>query len=388
VKTQAVWLDQLVAEEVAALEPGVPAALDRRPDVLVVGGGMVGVASAVACRRAGLGSVTLVERERRLGAGASGGAAGLLVPESHHGVDPAVLVDLGRLSLGRWRELQATVPGGVGLLDLDWFGLEPLPAEFAADLPPSAERLDAGEVARLVPGLAGPVAAVRIRHQARLNPLRALARLAAALTGAPLGAATGAATVATGVAVLGATVRGGRVVSVSTTAGEISPGAVIFATGGPPVLDRLELDVPSGSTKGHLLATEPTSPLLPGTVAPLGTQLDDGRLLSGGTLDTGDDSPAVRPDVVGAVWREIEAGLPLARGVRVSHQWCCFRPTHPDGLPVIDRVPGLSNAWLTSGHFRTGILMAPATGQALADWIASGRQPPAVVGLEIARLRR
>jgi glycine/D-amino acid oxidase-like deaminating enzyme len=42
-------------------------------------------------------------------------------------------------------------------------------------------------------------------------------------------------------------------------------------------------------------------------------------------------------------------------------------------------VPGLSNAWLTSGHFRTGILMAPITAQVISRWIASD-QPPAEAG--------
>jgi glycine/D-amino acid oxidase-like deaminating enzyme len=42
---------------------------------------------------------------------------------------------------------------------------------------------------------------------------------------------------------------------------------------------------------------------------------------------------------------------------------------------VIDRVPGLRNAWLTSGHFRTGILNAPATGLAIARWISADKSP-------------
>ena len=82
-----------------------------RPDVLVVGGGILGVATAVACRDAGLGSVTLIEADR-LGAGATGGAAGLLQPEPHHGSDPDELVELGRSSLRRWREIDMTWPGG------------------------------------------------------------------------------------------------------------------------------------------------------------------------------------------------------------------------------------------------------------------------------------
>ena len=55
-------------------------------------------------------------------------------------------------------------------------------------------------------------------------------------------------------------------------------------------------------------------------------------------------------------------------GRRAAYQWCCFRPWHPDGFPVIDQLPGLGNAWLTAGHFRTGILMAPVTAQLITRW--------------------
>jgi len=38
-------------------------------------------------------------------------------------------------------------------------------------------------------------------------------------------------------------------------------------------------------------------------------------------------------------------------------------------------MPGLNNAWVTFGHYGTGILLAPAVGAALASWIADGRRP-------------
>jgi glycine oxidase len=165
-------------------------------------------------------------------------------------------------------------------------------------------------------------------------------------------------------------------VSVATSAGEIQPGAVVFATGQPPVLDGLPLDIPSERVKGHLLVTAPTPIRLPGIVAPVATQIEDSRLLSGGTLDVGDETPAVRPEVIGSIMNEVVAALPAAKGLGVDYQWCCFRPRHPDGRPVIDQVPGLANAWLTSGHFRTGILNAPATAAVLARWISGGQPPP------------
>ena len=120
------------------------------------------------------------------------------------------------------------------------------------------------------------------------------------------------------------------------------------------MLDGLPLHIPSDRVKGHLLVTEQTDVKLPGIVAPLATQIEDGQLLAGGTFDLGDESPAVQPDVIDAIVQGLAAVLPSLRGVGVAYQWCCFRPRHPDRRPVIDMVPGLANAWLTSGHFRTG----------------------------------
>jgi glycine oxidase len=372
-KGTAIWTDLLEPGELAALDPGVPEPLERRPDVLVVGGGILGVSVAVACRDAGAGSVLLIEAGR-LGSGATGGAAGLLVPEAHQGIDPPALVELGRASLARWRELEATVPGGVGFLDLDWFGLAPHPEGFAADPPPVAEWLDTAQVQRLVPGLTPAVSAVRVPHQGRVNPLRAVSRLAATIP-----------QVASGCAATAITARGDRLLTVSTAAGVIAPGAVVFATGLPPRLDGLGLRVPADYLKGHLVVTEPVPLLLPGMVAPLATQLEDRRLLAGGTLDTGDATPDVRADVTEGLRAGLAAALPGLARVRLSHRWCCWRPRHPDALPVVDRVPGLSNAWFTSGHYRTGVLMGPATGAALARWITTGERPADVASFGLGR---
>src|SRR5580693_3511798 len=159
----AIWRDQLTAAERQALGRGHGSIPDPRPDILVVGGGIMGVATAAACHEAGLGSVLLIETGR-LGTGATGGASGLLIPEPHRWSDPEPLVDLEQASLERWRELEQRLPGGV-----------------AAHQPPAVEWLAPGQVERLVPNLARPMEGALIRHQARINPLRAVARLAAGL---------------------------------------------------------------------------------------------------------------------------------------------------------------------------------------------------------------
>ena len=368
-----IWRDRLTAEERAQLGRGAGAISLARPDILVVGGGIAGVATAAALHEAGLGSVLLIEAGR-LGSGATGGAAGLLTPEIHEWSDPEPFVDLARLSLELWGQLEQTWPGGVGLIELDWIGLAPDPDGFAPHQRPVVEWLDHDRVAELVPGLARPMAGALIRRQARVNPLRSLARLAAVLPA-----------VATGTAAMSVTTEGGRVTKITTTAGDIHPGAVVFATGLPPMLDGLPLDLPASRVKGHLLVTEPSPVRLPGTVAPVATQLEDGRLLVGGTFDMGDETPAVRQDVIDSILAALYATLPAVRGLPAAYQWYCFRPRHPDGRPVIDKVPGLDNAWLTSGHFRTGILMAPVTAATITRWISAGDPPAEAAAWSIDR---
>jgi glycine/D-amino acid oxidase-like deaminating enzyme len=359
----AIWRDQLTSDERAALGREDAEVAGSRPDVLVIGGGIMGVATAAACLEIGIDSVLLIETGR-LGAGATGGATGLLIPEPHQWSDPEPFVDLERASLERWRDLERALPGGVGLVEVDWLGLAPHDSGFAAHQPRAVEWLNPGQVDELVPGLARPMEGALIHRQGRVNPLRAVVRIADRLPA-----------VATGVAATGVTIKGGKVTAVSTSAGELSPGTVVFATGRPPLLDGLTLDIPADRVKGHLLVTEPTPMRLPGIVAPVATQIEDGRLLAGGTFDVGDESPAVQPEVIEAIMDSLATALPELRGLGVAYQWCCFRPRHPDRRPVIDRVPGLDNAWLTSGHFRTGILNAPATASVLARWIWDGEQP-------------
>lgn len=374
--TGAIWRDQLTADQRASLGRDAGTIASPRPDVLVVGGGMLGVAIAASVHDAGLGSVQLIEAGR-LGAGATGGATGLLIPEPHQWSDPETFVDLERASLERWRYLDQVTPGGLGLVELDWIGLAPDLGGLAAHQPRTVEWLDAAKIAALVPGLAWHLGGALIRHQARVNPLRAIVSLVAGLPA-----------VGTGVAATAVTVRGDRLTSVSTSAGQISPGAVVFATGQPPVLDGLALDIPSDRVKGHLIVTEPSPVRLPCTIAPVATPLEDGRLLAGGTFDYGDETPEVREEVVDTIMGGLRAALPGVTDVGISHQWCCFRPRHPDRRPVIDRVPGLRNAWLTSGHFRTGILNAPATGLAIARWISAGKPPPEARAWSAARFPR
>jgi glycine oxidase len=371
------WHDTAGDAALAALSPGMPTEFDRRPDLVVVGGGIVGLATAALCNRAGLGRVTLVERDR-LAAGASGGAAAMLTPEAHAWTDPPPFVELARDSLGLLRTLDDEWGGALCVEPVEWLIALPEAIPAGTDLGPLVDVLDADAAHAAEPELGVVPGALRIREQARVHPLRLAAALAAR-----------AGAVLTGVEMHGVAVTGNRVTVVQTSSGDIHPGAVVFATGLAPVLPELDgLALPQRWVKGHLLATEPAPFRLRTAVAALEGlvgQLPSGEIIAGGTLDEGDEDPVVRDEVIAEIRERLAALLPRTAGLATGHAWCCFRPATADEQPVIDRVPGVENAWVTCGHFRTGILMAAATGDALARWITTGQRPIGVETFGLAR---
>jgi glycine oxidase len=371
-----VWASTVDPADQATLDPGIPTDLDRRPDVLVVGGGVIGLATAVLCRRAGIGRVLVIEAAR-LASAASGGAGGALAPALHQLSDPPAFVALAQASLALYRQLDQDWGRALGLEQTA--GLLLLPEGPPRELQPwpGVELLDRQRVAELVPELVPMPAGLLAHDQARAHPLRLVAALARR-----------AGAVATGVAMTDLEVAGGRIVRVHTTAGDLHAGVVVFATGLAP---EPWVQVPQRLVKGHLVATEPVGfRLVCGVHSPgLGVgSMADGGLLAGGTRDEGDYSAQVRPEVVQGIRRRVNELLPAAGPVRVRYQWCCFRPATADGQPVIDRVPGLDNAWVSAGHDGAGLLMAPATGQALATWIATSRQPQEVASFGLSRFDR
>jgi glycine oxidase len=378
VERRTVWDASLSDSEQAALRPGRPDGLDHAPDVLVVGGGIVGLAIATACRQAGLGRVVVLERSERLASGASGGNAGAVAPDMHRLTDSPEFVAFGRASREVYRRWDAEWDGGLGLWPTRWLNIFPPGAEprVTRQGPGSVAtdefvRLSGAEVRELEPDVRVPEGgtALLVDGQVGVHPLKVVAGLAT----------RSGASVATGVRLESVTLRGDRVAGVRTTAGDFTPGAVVFATGlVPPPWDA---GVRQRWVKGHMVAVAPGPWRLGSVLAgPLGggTPLADGTVVCGGTFDEGDDSPEVRPEISDRLAGDLATVLPKAGGAAVAARWCCFRPYVEGRHPVVDRLPGVANGWFAGGHFTTGVMMAAGTGAAVAEWITTGHRPRAV----------
>lgn len=260
-------------------------------------------------------------------------------PALHHGTDPECLVDLGRASLALWRQLDRECDGELGVQRLDLLQTLPDVQPPASDpppgaeeppapgLPPGAEALGEEAARALEPSLAPGYGGVLLPGQARVHPLR----LAAAL-------ARRAGTAATGVEVTGIEAAGSGSPRVRSGRGDVEAGAVVLATGSAPRLERLPLPHGQFLVKGTLIATAPAPFRLRLGIAGRGGlafQLADGRLLFGNTFDPADGSPEVRPETLAATRADLEALVPDAAGLPVSHAWSCFRPASAAG-PYLD----------------------------------------------------
>jgi len=81
-------------------------------------------------------------------------------------------------------------------------------------------------------------------------------------------------------------------------------------------------------------------------------------------------------------WDELDGN---GGGGALEELWVGRRPLTPDGLPILDQVPPFDNLFVATGHSMLGITLAPASGQALADYVLTGQRPTL---LEPFRLRR
>ncbi len=337
-------------------------------DILVVGAGIFGLATALACADRGL-SVIVADQEGP-GAGASGGPVGALSPHpperwsakrafqlrtllaaedywttvaARGGVDPG----FGRVG----RIIPLTTPAARGLAEAR--------AVEAARLWPGALWQVRDAAPGWLAGDAAPEGVVWETLSARIDPRRAIAALAAALSarGGEIRAGWRALAVEAG--------------GVRFDRGAISAGAVVLAAGmggfdlAAPVLGRLGTGV-----KGQ-------AALLGGGVAGRPMLYADGLYIvphADGTVAVGATSEADWTDATGTD-AALDALVRRARALcpdlaPVLARWAGVRPRGPRPDPMLGPVPGWEGVFVANGGFRTGLGLAPAVGPAVAAMIA------------------
>lgn len=94
---------------------------------------------------------------------------------------------------------------------------------------------------------------------------------------------------------------------------------------------------------------------------------DDGRLLIGSCEEEVGFQKGTTPEMLDPLTVWAQSILPMLTKMRPQRAWSGLRPATFDGFPIIGKVPEVANVWIASGHYRSGIHLAPATAMVIAD---------------------
>jgi glycine oxidase len=352
-------------------------------DVLVIGGGVIGLSLAWRARERGM-SVTVLERDT-LGSGTSRVAAGMLAPvaEAEFGEAGRRVLELGRRSAELWpsfaEQLRAASGVDVGLLrtgtlmlarDEDEARELERQVAFREGLGLTTSRLRGSEAREREPALAPSTRlALEAPDDHSVDPRAVLAALRAACESSGVQLREHA-------LVERVEADAGHVAGVTLAGGEsLAAAQVVLAAGAwSAQITGAELDgarpgatVPVRPVRGQLLRLrDPAGPgLLSRVIRFEGGYIvprADGRYVLGATVEErGFD---VEPDVGGVyeLLREAHEIVPGISELKIEELCVGLRPGMPDNAPAIG-AGSLQGLMLATGHHRNGILLAPLTAQ-------------------------
>lgn len=343
-----------------------------KQQTIVVGGGVIGLLCAYGLAQAGC-SVTLLD-VYETGTEASWAGGGIVSPLYPWRYSPAITA-LAHWSqdfypaLGEALRQQSGVDPEVHQTGLYWLDLEDEDQALAwaqrEERP--LHRVDMDKVHAAVPSLgSGFSRAVYMPGVANVRNPRLLRALRGALAKMPN------VRIVEHCGVSGFVRDGDRVVGVRTSQREMHADQVVVAAGAwsGKLLATLGLELPVKPMKGQMILFKCAEDFLPSMVLAkrrYAIPRRDGHILVGSTLeDVGFDKTPTRDALESLRATAIDL-LPGLADAQVVKHWAGLRPASPEGLPYIGAVPGFDGLWLNCGHFRNGLVLAPASCQLLAD---------------------
>jgi sarcosine oxidase subunit beta len=360
-----------------------------RPQVVVIGGGIIGSACAYYAVRAGC-RVTVFD------AGEIGGAATAFSGSSvlEQTKSSPLLLDLTRRSKGLYEALKRDLEVPYQVAGSLILFRTPEEETFLIDRSSwlrthgvKVDMLSAAELRRRLPGVAEAVrGATYAPRDAEVPPREACMAIAQ-------GAARLGAVFRPGVAVTALDAAGGRIRGVVTQGGSVACDEVVLAAG--PWTGRVAawigLTVPIRSQKGELLLTDPTDASLPGRILSAGYLMSkfgpksapdgfsvglavgrepDGSIKIGSTREWAELEATTTTRARQALLEEVRQYLPDLAACSIRRQTAGLRPYSLLQRPIIGRPQRLHGLIVASGHGGDGIALAPITGWLVAQLIA------------------
>lgn len=173
----------------------------------------------------------------------------------------------------------------------------------------------------------------------------------------------------------------GRLAGVVTAEGDIRASRVVLAAGAwsGQLLATLGLQLPVEPVKGQMILYKCEPDFLPAIVLAKGRYAiprKDGHILVGSTLEHVGFDKTPTEEALASLKASAEELLPALADAEVVGHWAGLRPGSPDGIPFIGEVPQFPGLWLNCGHYRNGLVLAPASCELLKNLMLG--EPPIV----------
>ena len=334
-------------------------------DVVVIGAGIIGSMSSYLLSKRGL-RVTIVDADAP-GSHASGLAFGGLDPL--HGIGlPEPLLDFSLHCFRRHQDIDRELHGATGI-DHHFQTRDRLYLAFEED---DVRQYDANlawmkDVSMFdVSWVDGDVAR---RLEPKVNPacVGALYQQGAASVDAyslTLAAARAAKHHGTELVLqraIGVEHRGGRVSAVTYDGGKVEAGAVIVAMGpwSQLIADWCDTELPVQPLKGQILRLQHHGPAFDVALNYRGNYVDtkpDGLVWTGSTEEEAGFDAETTSAARDIIQQNAAQMAPDLANAQLVKQTACLRPVTPDGMPIVDRLPGWDNLYVATGAGRKGIL--------------------------------
>ncbi|NEQ96963.1 MAG: glycine oxidase ThiO [Cyanothece sp. SIO2G6] len=347
--------------------------MPTQSDILIIGGGIIGLAIAIELRQHGS-SVTLLTRNRT--EAATRAAAGMLAPQAE-AIPAGPFQDLSLKSLalypGWMRTLENIAPVTCGYwpcgIIAPHYGSSPSSEELA-QCSPTRQWLPDAALRQTYPDLDERITgAWWLPEEGQVDPCR----LATALYQAAIALNI---TIHDNVTVQSFQQSHGRVAGVQTTQGTWSAAHYVLATG---AWSNALLPIPIAPVKGQLVSVHvpshdhPTHQPLQQVIYGPGIYIvprQDDRIVIGATVESVGFTPHNTPAGLRSLLTDAIQIYPPLSDYPIIEQWWGFRPATPDHLPILG-ASHCDNLTLATGHHRNGILLAPVTAKLIADHILS-----------------
>jgi glycine oxidase len=346
--------------------------------VTVVGGGVIGLMAARELRAAGL-DVSVLDRGE-IGREASWAGSGILSP-LHPWRQPEAVQPLSLWSQRVYADLAAALAAESGIdpqLHRSGLLLPDCPDADAAHAWASRwqvplEALDAAALQHAEPALAPHATGLLLPQVAQVRNPRLLRALRVALQRAGVRFEEHC-------EVLGFAQRGDRIAALDTRHGRRPVDLLLVATGAwsGELLRACGLELPIAPVRGQILALQTEPGLIRHVILAEDHYLvprRDGLVLAGSTVEHVGFDKTLSPNSAAALRAAAARLVPaLADAPQVAH-WAGLRPGSPDGTPYIGRHPQFENVYVSAGHYRSGLTLAPASA-ALVSALITGRRSP------------